>query len=369
MKDVVLGRAFRRILAASLPVPGAIVWAACSSASAPNNSPGTSDATTPDSASEEASDLSPDTSPGDAPEDTSAPEAGPDDASYIVTSCGERIATNAWPYGDCGAPQCFALEAGALDGGDGGRLFHEGCAPLCGAGTNFFSCEVERDAASLVARCQPDCTGRRPAGLLESDAAVGAPLGAYFAEMARLEAASVHAFQCLRRELVAHRAPRRLVRAAERAARDEVRHARMTRALAYRYGGGVRGAEVVRGSVRSLAEIAIENAVEGCVREAFGALVATWQAQAAKDLVVRAAMARIARDETRHAALAFDLHAWLHTKLDASTRARVDEAREAALGELVSRRYDDTPPELRAALGLPTGDLSRVLARHMRALS
>ena len=53
--------------------------------------------------------------------------------------------------------------------------------------------------------------------------------------------------------------------------------------------------------MRELEAIAIENAVEGCVRESFGALLATWQAKTAGDARVRAAMKRIARDETRHA--------------------------------------------------------------------
>jgi hypothetical protein len=56
---------------------------------------------------------------------------------------------------------------------------------------------------------------------------------------------------------------------------------------------------------RSLEELAVENAVEGCVRETYGALTAIWQARTAKDPSVAAAVRRIARDETRHAALSW----------------------------------------------------------------
>jgi hypothetical protein len=187
--------------------------------------------------------------------------------------------------------------------------------------------------------------------------------------MARLEAASVDAFRHLRRELVAHGAPRRLVRAAERAARDEVRHARLASALARRYGGSPIPAHVAPGPVRSLEAMAAENAVEGCVREAFGALLAHWQAVCAGDPVIRAAMKRIARDETRHAALALQVDAWAHGRLDARARNRVAEAREGARRELLAEA-DATyaPPALRGPLGLPTGKEARALAEQMALL-
>ena len=48
--------------------------------------------------------------------------------------------------------------------------------------------------------------------------------------------------------------------------------------------------------------VAVENAIEGCVRETYGALVSFWQARAAGDPKVREVYARIAEDElsTRH---------------------------------------------------------------------
>jgi hypothetical protein len=193
-------------------------------------------------------------------------------------------------------------------------------------------------------------------------------LGAYFAEMARLEGASVHAFRHLRRELVEHRAPRRLVRAAERAARDEIRHARMTAALAWRHGGLAVAPTVQPRPVRDLEAIALENAVEGCAREAFGALIATWQAVAARDPEIRAVMARIARDETRHAVLAFEVDAWLRKRLDPSVRARVAQARRDAFAELADGSTD-VPTALRVPLGLPSRLQSRAFAEAMEHLA
>jgi len=293
------------------------------------------------------------------------------DATFIVTSCGMVVSTPMIGPGGC-YPACFPLEAGALakiHAGDGG-LSGSQCNSLCGTGSVIWtSCKPIDDAGVPLIQCQANCTGRRPAGLLPSPPGLGTALGVHFAEMARLEAASVDAFHHLRRELIAHRAPRRLVKAAGRAARDEIRHARMTRALARRYGGGVVMAKVEPRPVRrSLEAIAAENAVEGCVREAFGALVAHWQAAAAMDTVIRAAMTRIARDETRHAALAFEVDAWLRGRLERATKARVAAVRDRAFGEL---RADEAeaPEPLRSKIGLPTRSQSRFLLEQLARIA
>jgi hypothetical protein len=113
--------------------------------------------------------------------------------------------------------------------------------------------------------------------------------------------------------------------------------------------------------------LAAENAVEGCVREAFGALVAHWQAERAGDPVVRAAKKRIARDETRHAALAFEVDAWAQGRLDAPARKRVSDARARARDDLLAGATEP-PPVLREAVGLPTRRQSCALARQMALL-
>lgn len=100
------------------------------------------------------------------------------------------------------------------------------------------------------------------------------PSGAYFAETARLEAASIPAFHSVGERARPTGKPIALVNAALRSAQDEVRHTRSTSALARRY-----GAEPIRPSFgptlpeHSLEATATENAVEGCVRETYGALV------------------------------------------------------------------------------------------------
>jgi hypothetical protein len=85
---------------------------------------------------------------------------------------------------------------------------------------------------------------------------------------------------------------------------------------------------------RSLEAMAIENAVEGCVNETFGALLMTWQAQHAASKDLRDTFTKIARDEIGHAALSRELAAWAESQLDAGANARVKRARGRAIAKL-----------------------------------
>jgi hypothetical protein len=206
------------------------------------------------------------------------------------------------------------------------------------------------------------CAGRRPEGLLAARAPrTASAVGARFAQMARLERASVTAFEVLRDELVAQGAPARLVRSATRARRDELRHARSVGALARRFGADVERPRVAKAGARSLREIAIENAVEGCVRETWGALEATWQARAASDPRVAATMARIAEDETHHAALAWQVAAWAEQKLSARDRRAVRRAREAAVRSLKRELAAEPHASLVRVAGAPNAARARAL--------
>jgi len=211
------------------------------------------------------------------------------------------------------------------------------------------------------------CIGRRPAGLARRKARGSTRVGAYLASVAHLEAASVDAFESLAAELAHHGAPPSLLHRADHARRDEVRHARVMRRLACRHGGRFRAPVVTKGAPRSLEAIALDNAVEGCVRETFGALVGMWQARAAEDPAVRRAMRRIALDEARHASLAWAIDEWIRPRLDAAARARVEAARRATLEIVVAEARAGNDPELVSTLGLPDGHAGERLARHFAA--
>lgn len=200
--------------------------------------------------------------------------------------------------------------------------------------------------------CHP--RGRTPAGL-ESVAACAAPgLARFLADAHHLEAASVTAFERLADELSALGAPAALVRRARAAAADEVRHAQLMASL----GAATSPVVVAPSTRRSLESIAIENAVEGCVREAFAAVICELQAQRASDATIRGAMREVADDEHAHADLAHDVAAWFERQL--ASRDRLDAAVAHALAELSDpgEPYDG----VRAELGLPTQEEFRRLA-------
>jgi hypothetical protein len=190
----------------------------------------------------------------------------------------------------------------------------------------------------------------------------------HLADAAWLEAASVDAFRLLRRELRRHGAPRRLLRAASRSARDERRHARTSKALARSFGVTVPSVERDVVSPRSIEAFALENAVEGCVRETWGALVALRQAAHASERGVRAAMSRIARDEIRHAELAWSIDAWLRPRLTDPQRERVRNARAAAFAELAQDAAAPLPFAERRRLGLPGADEASQLLSELDRL-
>lgn len=248
------------------------------------------------------------------------------------------------------------------------------CAKICSP--LYFNCHVVTSQCvdgGIVANgdgsIDVDCStcnkgpGRTPSGL--APAAVSAsdsPLGRHFAHAAYFEAASVVAFRRLERDLDDHGAPRWLGRAARRAARDEVRHAAVARHFARRFGGCVGRVRVAPIAKRALVDIAIENAVEGCVHETFEAVLAAYQAQHARDAQVARALGQIARDESQHAALAWSVAAWLETRLTPSARRRVRVARDRALAALLrGRRPTELSAEERTISGVPSVEVLAAL--------
>lgn len=221
-------------------------------------------------------------------------------------------------------------------------------------------------ATSVFQKGDPNCAiGRRPEGLVRLRARQDG-VGDFLARIARLEAASVPAFGRWIRELRAHRAPRTLVARAVRARRDEVRHARIMARLAGKYGSSVPPAEVGDLPVRPLEEVALDNAIEGCVRETYGALVATFQAKHAGDREIARAMRSIAHDETDHAALSWDFARWATARLDEESRARIEAARERALAELEAELDAEPPPDAVERAGFPTRAQAKVLFASMK---
>jgi hypothetical protein len=204
-------------------------------------------------------------------------------------------------------------------------------------------------------------SGRLPSGIVLPPPRPDESVGDVLARQAQLEAASQHAFRLLALDLHAHGAPARLTRRARQAASDEARHARAVGALARRHGRRAPAVAPPRHHARALLAIALENAVEGCVGETLGAAVAVLQARVARDPAIRRALRAVAKDELRHASLAWAVHGWCEMRLDAGDRAVVRAALERAATR-VTHRPPAVSPQVSAITGLPALERSRVLA-------
>jgi hypothetical protein len=185
------------------------------------------------------------------------------------------------------------------------------------------------------------------------------------------EHASIASFARFTLELLALGAPSDMVLAAQRAGLDEVRHARTCFALASRYAGkpAQPGALETESALRAadLVDFAYRTVLEGCVGETIAALIVAEQARSATQPALRRALERIARDEERHAELAWQAVRWaldrggvpVHA---AVARAFYDALRPAALPGLQAE------PDLRRHGRLRLADVAEVRARGLREI-
>jgi rubrerythrin len=212
------------------------------------------------------------------------------------------------------------------------------------SGSHF--CTKRVDGAMTYVSCGGCGVGRPPTGFVAQEVDAPTEEGAWLARMAQLEAASVEAFRALHDDLASHGAPESLLHLVRIAADDEVRHARLAREQAERRGAMVPEVDVRVARGRSLADLAVENAREGCIEETFGAVVARIQADRARDPDLRTMLEAIARDELGHAFLSWRIADWLDRRVADEARTRVRIARAEKLAEL----KQELPAEVRTAL-------------------
>jgi hypothetical protein len=308
--------------------------------------------------------LGGDAAPADSNLPADASDATPADASDATPADGPNCARQIGPDDACMQAVTYPCnDAPRTATGD------PDCETICvgvGPGRGAASCfPTTTDGGPTVYQCVYCAIGRRVEGFAPRESVGGDVVGDYFAAVAQLEAASVVAFERLARELAAYGAPNALIAEARRAADDERRHARDTRRLAHDRGARVAPLPKLAGDVRSLRAMAVDNATEGCVRETFGALVATWQAARAADADIARVMDVIAQEETRHAALSWSVAAWLDGVLAGDDRAAVATARAAAIDGLLAELATPIDPALVAKAGMPDADAALSLARAM----
>ncbi len=145
-----------------------------------------------------------------------------------------------------------------------------------------------------------------------------AALTRYWLQIAALEHASVGSFARFTLQLLALGAPSELLADTQRAALDEIRHARFAYGLASAYAGAPVGPGPLdlTGAAPALDAQSIVAALitEACIGETLGAAEAAAAADACADPTLAKALRGIADDEARHAALAWRSLRWILTE-------------------------------------------------------
>jgi hypothetical protein len=154
-----------------------------------------------------------------------------------------------------------------------------------------------------------------------------ATVAAHWMKMGQMEHASIAAFARFSLQLLSLGAPPQLVQACTQALADETAHTRLCFQIASEYAGHAVGPgplDVNRSlEVTSLEDIVDLVIAEGCFGETSAALEALDAADSASDPVIRSAYAQIARDEQRHAELAFQFVRWALQRDFAVTQRRI----------------------------------------------
>lgn len=316
---------------------------------------------------------------------------GSSTSSSTGSSCGSSLEN---VVQEAEGPLCATDDASIADASDDGATGDDGGgdASVSDAGACFATCQ------EACARAFPEFTtgfgggsclvklvdgreriscsytighpcGRACAGLRAPSMSASTALGELYARLAWMEAASIVSFRRLARELTEHGAPAALIAAARSAARDEVRHARAMAGLARRHGGTIPRVSHDSFVLRSLEEIARENAVEGCIGETYSAAVTSWQAEHAGDPEDRRVLEAIAEDEIDHSALAFAIADWILPKLDVAGRERIRDATSRAIVAMQALAERVVDPALVREAGLPPPVAARRLADEVARLA
>lgn len=253
----------------------------------------------------------------------------------------------------------------------GTALPREVCSAVCGEVDECHAGELasEQPVRSLVIVCrswdEAHCSSSNflniPSGRRRMGRRRAVPAG--LVGMAMLEAESVDSFCDLSRALRVHGGPPALLARVRRAASDERRHAELVAALS---GHGTPSRQTQRPTPRppSLYALALHNAREGCVGESWGAFLALVRAERDADPAAAEVMRRIARDEARHAALSWEIDAWLAARLSPTQRTRVLAAKRRAAKAVLRTLHD---PMVTYALAFRDVHEARARAAHLFA--
>lgn len=235
------------------------------------------------------------------------------------------------------------------------------CGPRVVCGRPFLVGGVPRLATARARDGSSLPAGPREDGALGVDARRA--LARHWTSLGLMEHASVAAFARFTLELLAFGAPPALLREAQRAMGDEIAHTELCFSIAARYAGRAIEASPlpIAGALddTSLERSLVTAFLEACVGETVAAVEARLAASGARDADIRAALERIAEDESRHAELGWRFLKWglercadeERRRLCAELRRLLD--RELASGADATSEDDVGMPEL-AAYGVPS---------------
>lgn len=195
------------------------------------------------------------------------------------------------------------------------------------------------------------------AGASKLEPELRAAISAHYQRIAALEHASIASFARFTLELLALGAPPDLIADTQRAAIDEVEHARLAYSFASAFEGRALGPGPldVRGVAVQIDRAAVLRALveEACVGETLAAAEVELVATGIVDPVLRRAHQQIAEDELRHATLGWRALAFLLEGADAATLGLVAGCFEAAIA--AASKDPEIPGPEAPAFGLVSG--------------
>ena len=184
---------------------------------------------------------------------------------------------------------------------------------------------------------------------------------------AAFEHASIASFARLSLELIALGAPADLVRAAHRAALDEIEHAELALTIASELAGKTLGPGPLASQsteAPSFAGLARACFRDGCYGETVAAMLARASYEATREPELRGVYRQIAVEEQRHAELSFQIVAWAVAR-NAEARAVIAEERDRLAAS--EPTYDPSSgPELTRYGVLAAATEAEVRARTVR---
>jgi hypothetical protein len=210
----------------------------------------------------------------------------------------------------------------------------------------------------------PYCEGRNHVAV-HSNTQSAVDIPTWFLQATQAEIGSVGAFLLLREELQRLDAPQHFIQQCLEAARDEVQHARLMNNVCRSVGIQPSIPQISDIPNRSIFDIALENALEGCIHESYAAMQALHQSQHASTPEFRRLFFIIAQDELRHADLSLRIHQWLMTQLSQSQQQTIKEAQQKCLEQLLEFHANQPHNPALNMLGPPEPKKAQELAKSL----